>query len=77
MDRVFRALGATMLKMEKHALHKVLDRADEVALLLQHKIAKKSALLLQLSVRRDDTDDETEHKHGTESTTLPELHPQM
>jgi len=59
--------------MEKRALHKALDRADEVALLLQHKVAKQSALLLQLGPN----DDEAEHKHGMESSTLPKLHPQV
>ena len=53
MNRVFRSLGKTLLKMKKHELHKILERADEVAILLQHKIAKNSDLLLQLSQRQD------------------------
>lgn len=55
---VFRALGKTMRYMRKHDFHQVLERAEEIALLLQHRIARQSDQLLQIDHQyppRDDT----------------------
>lgn len=49
LNRVFRALGKTMRNMKKHDVHLVLERAEEVTLLLQHRIARESDQLLQIS----------------------------
>lgn len=38
-----------MRHMKKHDIHQVLERAEEVAILLQHKIARQTEQLLQVS----------------------------
>lgn len=38
-----------MRNMKKHDFHQALERAEEVALLLQHRIARQSDQLLQVS----------------------------
>lgn len=70
--------------MKKHELHEILERADEVAMLLQHKIAKQSGLLLQLSQCRDESPHEHDHVDHAQTgqtdiveSTLPELHLEM
>lgn len=84
LNRVHRSLGKTILKMRKHELHKILDRADEVAMLLQHKIAKNADLLLQLAECRDPSSHRYDHADSAEAgqtevmeSTLPELHLEM
>ncbi|KAG0628598.1 hypothetical protein M758_1G038400 [Ceratodon purpureus] len=82
---VFRSLGKSLLMMKKHELHIILERADEVAMLLQHKIAKQSDMLLQLSSQcRDESPHDHDHlghaqtgRTDVTETTLPELHPEM
>jgi hypothetical protein len=47
-----------MRYMRKHDFHQVLERAEEIALLLQHRIARQSDQLLQIDHQyppRDDT----------------------
>lgn len=38
-----------MRQMKKHDIHQVLERAEEIAILLQHKIARQTEQLLQVS----------------------------
>jgi len=50
-----------MRNMKKHDFHQVLERAEEVAILLQHRIARQTDQLLQVSHLQDSLPEDTKN----------------